>query len=168
MKTFFEKTKICFIGVTIVAVIIIIAVFLFSMNHGKIKTNTEIAETFSDITVSGLSFSDVVNLDDTKLYLPKEIEGNIKSLVTRKCKMYTEKEIKTDIYTVTIKIYNYGSYIEDDGFVIPQNATKLSWNNTDVFIIENSDSVTAVYYKDMIKYTISSNIDAKEIINIFT
>lgn len=168
MKIFLEKTKVCFIGIVSITAIIVIAVCFFSLHHGKIKTNTEISETVSDITESELSFSDIVNIDDVKLHLPEKIESNIKSVTTRKCKMYTENEIKTDICIVTIKIYNYGSYIEDDGFVIPKNAIKLNWNNTDVFITENSDCTTAIYYKDMIKYTITSNIDTKEIINIFT
>lgn len=168
MKEFKEKIKVP-VAVIMSAMIIIgvAAAFcaVFEGYTGKVYTVTE---TVSQIEDGNSDISKLLEFDGTKLYLPDGFEGKIYSLTERKCKTYTEKELKTETGSITVKAYNYAYLIEDDVIKIPDNAEKFSWQGTDIFVFENSDGTsTAVYYKELVRYTVTLKCSADEMMEIF-
>ncbi len=168
MKTFFEKIRIPLIVLLSALLTIGIAAAICAIVEGDTDKRYNITENVSEITDNDEAIDVFLSFENTQTYLPENYNAEILSVTERKGKAYTEKELKTATGSITVKNYNYAHLIEDDVIRIPDSAENFRWENTDVFIFENSDGTcTAIYYKDLSRYIINDDCTITEMAERF-
>lgn len=168
MKEFVKKIKIPLTVITSAIFIICFSALICAVFSGNTDSSYEINENVSAVTDANADLEDVFNIEVAQLYLPENYSSKVISVTERKSKRYTEKEVKTETGSIFIKLYNYAYLVEDDAIKIPDNAEKFTWQGTEVFIFENADSsCSAVYYKDLVRYTVNEYCSIEKMVSIF-
>lgn len=168
MKTLSEKIRVPLAVLMSAALIIGVAAAICAVFRGDADNAYRVNEVVSEISADDADIQAVFAFNDTELCLPENYSAEFRTITERTEKRYTEKELKSDTGSITVRVYNYAYMVEDDNIKIPDSAEKFTWQDTDVFIFENRNSTcTAVYYKGLARYTITEECSVEEMMELF-